>query len=232
MIRVLLIMTCLSLLACGPAAYRWDADESRHRDQVYVVKSGDTLYSIAFRYGMDYRELARLNGIGQGYMIFPGQRLKLLAGQVATDTNSSGTAAVVATAPGTMPLPVATSAIAWIWPVTGDVIAKFGEQTATGKGINIGGTVGSDILAAADGKVVYAGSGLIGYGRIIIIKHSDEFLSAYGHNQELFINEGEQVKQGDRIASMGRGPGNQPLLHFEIRVNGKAVDPLRYLPRR
>ncbi len=112
------------------------------------------------------------------------------------------------------------------------MIAGFGTNSATGKGIDIDGIVGDDVRAAAAGKVVYAGSGLIGYGKIIIIKHSEEFLSAYGHNDELFVSEGEQVKQGERIATLGRGPESRPLLHFEIRINGKAVDPLQYLPPR
>lgn len=216
--------------ACGPAAYRWDAGRDDPReDRVYVVRRGDTLYSIAWRYGLDYRDLARRNGIGDGYLIYPGQKLALI-GTRAASTAAGGTPRHTATEPAPEPMPAMRGE--WRWPADGPLLAKFGDANATGKGIAIGGQVGAPISAAADGRVVYAGSGLIGYGKIIIVKHSEEYLSAYGHNETIFVREGEQVKQGDRIAAMGRGPGNQPLLHFEIRHNGKAVDPLQYLPSR
>lgn len=233
LIRASLLAFALLLgTACGPAAYRWDSGHADPAvDRTYEVKSGDTLYSIAWRYGLDYRELAARNGIGAGYTIYPGQTLALVGGRTRTNTSAPRTAAR-AQPPADTPPVKSLPRGAWRWPAQGPVIAKFGDANATGKGVAIGGAEGDSILASAAGKVVYAGSGLIGYGKIIIIKHSEEFLSAYGHNENINVREGEQVGQGDRIASMGRGPGNKPLLHFEIRINGNAVDPLPYLPAR
>lgn len=232
----MLTLALLATTACGPAAYRWDeARADPVQDRTYEVKRGDTLYSIAWRYGLDFRQLAKRNGIGAGYTIYPGQTLQLVgtsapasANTPTTVSNSSSRTPVNVAATPTRPMPRG----AWRWPAAGAVIAKFGDANATGKGIAIGGAQGDPIVASADGKVVYAGSGLIGYGKIIIVKHSEEYLSAYGHNENIYVREGEQVKQGDRIASMGRGPGNKPLLHFEIRINGDAVDPLGHLPSR
>lgn len=244
--RILVLLgCCLALQACGPGAYRWEQPELP-ASRTYEVKRGDTLYSIAWRYGLDYREVARWNGIGADYLIHPGQVLHL-APRANVDAVSASppanepprerivmeasTPPVTATAAASAaPMPPLRAG-AWQWPAKGAVLAKFG-QAVTGKGITIGGSVGDDVVAAADGRVVYAGSGLIGYGKIIILKHSEEFLSAYGHNDSIHVREGEQVRRGDRIASMGRGPGNTPLLHFEIRVNGEAVDPMKYLPSR
>lgn len=238
--RILLILLLLGATACGPTLYRWDVTQGDARkDEVYVVNKGDTLYSIAFRYGLDFRQLASLNGIGNDYTIYPGQELRLVpAGDEPVALVGGSRHGADNRSPSSTSAPVhdvetrVDSGIAWAWPASGRLIAGFGTNNATGKGIDIDGIVGDDVRAAAAGKVVYAGSGLIGYGKIIIIKHSEEFLSAYGHNDELFVSEGEQVKQGERIATLGRGPESKPLLHFEIRINGKAVDPLQYLPPR
>lgn len=234
--RIFVLLLLLVVTGCGPGLYRWDATQGSPReDKVYTVQRGDTLYSIAFRYGLDYRRLAEWNGISGSYLIHPGDTLKLLPpGDKATaSARSTGSAArnrtPIPAEPGVSP---ADSDIAWQWPYKGDLLAKFGDANGSGKGIDIEGIVGDPVIATADGRVVYAGSGLVGYGKIIIIKHSEKFLSAYGHNSELFVREGEQVRQGQEIAALGRGPENRPLLHFEIRLNGKAVDPLRYLPGR
>lgn len=221
----------LAVAGCA-GAYRWDTGADPKSDGVYEVQRGDTLYSIAWRYGLDYRALAKQNGIGAGFTIYPGQELHLVADAAQTDgaTSAAASSSVpvnVAPAPA-RPAPLGS----WRWPAAGPLLTGFGDPNATGKGIAIGGSKGDPVTAVAAGKVVYAGSGLIGYGKIIIVKHSDEYLSAYGHNETLYVREGEQVQQGDRIASMGIGPGNKPLLHFEIRVNGEAVDPLAYLPSR
>jgi lipoprotein NlpD len=235
--RITVLSLLLVMTACGPGLYRWDAGEGDPReDRIYTVQRGDTLYSIAFRYGLDYRRLAEWNGIASSYLIHPGDTLKLLppTGKATTSAYSRSAGSTVlnrtpATEPDVLP---ASSDIAWQWPYKGDLLAKFGDANGSGKGIDIEGIVGDPVIAAADGRVVYAGSGLVGYGKIIIIKHSEKVLSAYGHNSELFVREGEQVRQGQEIAALGRGPESRPLLHFEIRLNGKAVDPLRYLPRR
>ena len=120
----------------------------------------------------------------------------------------------------------------WRWPADGNVAVAFGERPGTGTGILIAGREGQAITAAADGRVVYSGSGLIGYGQLIILKHNDTFLSAYGYNESLLVNEDETVKKGQRIGTMGTGPGREPRLHFEIRKNGEPVNPRQYLPAR
>ena len=120
----------------------------------------------------------------------------------------------------------------WTWPTSGRVSVDFGGKPGTGTGILIDGKSGQSITAAAAGRVVYAGSGLIGYGQLIIIKHNDTYLSAYGYNASLLVKEGEVVKKGQRIATMGEGPERKARLHFEIRRNGKPVDPRQYLPAR
>lgn len=236
---LLLGLLILALAGCGPALYRWDAQGDPRAERSYTVESGDTLYSIAFRYGLDYRRLAEWNGIEENFVIHPGDELRLLP----PGDGGTSAAAQESSQASTTPLPsqplanrsdaeLAVGELAWQWPYQGEMLAHFGDGNGMGKGVLIEGIVGDPVLAAAPGKVVYAGSGLVGYGRIIIVKHSEKFLSAYGHNSQLFVREGEQVRQGDRIAAMGRGPGNRPLLHFEIRLNGKAVDPMRYLPKR
>jgi lipoprotein NlpD len=120
----------------------------------------------------------------------------------------------------------------WRWPAQGALIWGFGESRRNPTGIGIAGRDRLEIHAAADGEVVYSGSGLIGYGQLIILKHNDSYLSAYGYNQSLRVAEGDKVKSGQVIALMGRGPGDRPLLHFEIRRDGKPIDPMGYLPAR
>jgi lipoprotein NlpD len=242
---------CLIFAACGGFRGRPDGHD------YYTVRSGDTLYSIAFRHGLDYRDLARWNHIANPARIYPGQRLQLYAGGATRTARSAQSPAQSKTASSTRTTPVqpppsgtpaeATAAnaasapppartagppIEWSWPAAGAVVARFGETAATGKGIEIGGRIGDDVRAAAPGRVVYTGSGLIGYGKLIIIKHDDTYLSAYGHNDTLLVEQGADVAAGQRVATMGQGPGNRPLLHFEIRIDGKPVDPLQYLPAR
>jgi lipoprotein NlpD len=119
----------------------------------------------------------------------------------------------------------------WQWPVRGELVSGFGANSGLGNGIGIAGSTGETIHAAANGRVVYAGSGLIGYGQLLIIKHNDTYLSAYGHNRRLIVQQGDDVEQGQTIAEMGLGPAQRPQLHFEIRRNGVPVDPLTHLPR-
>lgn len=212
------------------------ASESSSVPATYRVKPGDTLYSIAWRYGLDYHDLSNWNGIGSDYLIKPGQTLRLYSSGTANRTQP--TAAVN---PGTAsPAQVSSSSdlfqpagnIVWNWPVEGRVTREFHSDGNLSKGIDISAARGSDIRAAAAGKIVYAGSGIIGYGKLIIIKDNEQFLSAYADNDEMLVKEGDVVQAGDRIATMGLGRDGHPLLHFEIRRNGKPVDPLQYLPRR
>ncbi|MGH8401026.1 MAG: murein hydrolase activator EnvC family protein, partial [Gammaproteobacteria bacterium] len=173
------------------------------------------------------------------YLIKPGQSLRLAS--PATGKSRATTAVTSVTGNGSNPVtaaPVddsftpAAGGIVWSWPVSGSVIRLFHADSTLSKGIDISAARGADIRAAAAGKVVYAGSGIIGYGKLIIIKNSEQFLSAYADNDEMLVKEGDVVQAGDRIASMGLGRDGHPLLHFEIRRNGKPVDPLQYLPRQ
>jgi lipoprotein NlpD len=137
--------------------------------------------------------------------------------------------------PASAPAPVYAPAKAdfgWRWPTDGQLIARFVSGDPTKQGLDVAGTAGQAVRAAADGVIVYSGSGLVGYGELIIIKHNEQWLSAYGHNRARLVNEGQLVKAGQQIAEMGRTGAARDMLHFEIRYNGKPVDPLQYLPRR
>lgn len=204
----------------------------------YTVKPGDTLYSIAWRYGLDYHDVASWNGIGSDYLIKPGQTLQLSSPASGSRVTASAIAGTnVKDSVSARPVPAddsftpASGNVAWHWPVQGRVIRLFHADSNLAKGIDISAARGTDIRTAAAGKVVYAGSGIIGYGKLIIIKNSEQFLSAYADNDQMLVKEGDVVQAGDRIATMGLGRDGHPLLHFEIRRNGKPVDPLQYLPR-
>jgi len=215
-----------------------------------LVNRGDTLYGIAFRNGIDVRDLAAWNGIGSPYTIYPGQRLYLYP----KGTSPRGTSKPVATpptaprptaprptgvtgmptpsAPRPAPPPPVASPTAWTWPASGEVISAFVAGEPTKQGIDIAGANGAPVRAAGDGVVVYSGAGLVGYGELIIVKHNDAWLSAYGHNRKRLVNEGQLVKAGQQIAEMGHSGAARDMLHFEIRYNGKPVDPAVYLPKR
>ncbi len=211
--------------------------------ETYVVARGDTLFSIAFRNQLDYHELADWNGIGRDYAIHPGQVLRLTSPGVlqlpspAAATEGSAApklpAAPVKPAAPTPPTPGIAStgagAGSWEWPTRGKLLRGYG---ADNKGIDIGGDAGQIIIASRAGKVVYSGSALKGYGELIIIKHDEDFLSAYGYNRRRLVQEGETVVGGQPIAELGTGPEQKALLHFEIRERGKPVDPGLVLPRR
>jgi lipoprotein NlpD len=184
---------------------------------VYVVRAQDTVYSIAWRYGLDYRDLARWNHIGPDFRITVGQTLILAP--VATTA-----AAPPRKVP--KPPPSTASALTWAWPTD----RMSAPQPVSGGGILLPGRVGQDIRAASSGRVVYNGSGIRGYGNLIIIKHGENLLSAYAHTHESLVHDGQEVTLGQVIAHMGEGAPQKPVLYFEIRRNGKPVDPLAFLP--
>jgi lipoprotein NlpD len=216
------------LAACGSAIRREHAPDSYH-----VVRSGETLYTIAWRYGRDHRDLARWNRLGDGSLIYPGQVIQLNPPSGARPAASRQTAgAGPARAPEPLPSIPSEPPPPWAWPTSGQVVVEFGGRPGSGTGVLIDGKAGQPVRAAATGRVVYSGGGLIGYGQLIIIKHNDTYLSAYGHNASLLVREGEAIEKGQRIATMGEGPGREPRLHFEIRRNGKPVDPRQFLPAR
>ena len=278
----------------------------------YQVVKGDTLYSIAFRYGLDYRDLAKKNGIEPPYNIAVGQILALnlssakapeyivkkgdtlysiakangqsvdflagvndltapytlKVGQKLYLARHNGNSATVAKVETTVPVagekevktlvsskdsaaktqkeakvstvastPVVSgksrtvSGVSWTWPAQGNVVKQFSLAEHGNKGIDIAGTRGQQILAASDGQVVYAGNALRGYGNLIIINHDNEFLSAYAHNDVLLVKEGQKVKRGQQIAKMGSTDASSVGLHFEIRYRGQSVNPIKYLPQ-
>jgi lipoprotein NlpD len=241
LIRLAVLAGVLLALAGCAELTRWDPDapapSAAPIPGIHVVQRGDTLVKIAFTYRLDWRDIAAWNRITDANRIYPGQRLRLTPPGAASPAPAPGGAAPRPT-PGAAPRPAppprtaAAPPRSWLWPVNGPLVWRFGESRRNPTGIGIGGTDGMEIRAAADGEVVYSGSGLIGYGQLIILKHNDSYLSAYGYNQALRVKEGDQVKSGQVIALMGRGPADRPLLHFEIRVDGKPVDPARFLPSR
>lgn len=206
----------------------------------YVVQRGETVYRIATNNGITPLDLALWNNIPPPYTIYPGQRLRLYP-RDATASSQSTRPATTATRPSSntqtstptaAPAPAA-SRIAWQWPVSGgQIISTYLANDTTRQGIDISGNGGEAVRATADGTVVYSGSGLVGYGELIIIKHDDQWLSAYGHNRRRLVNEGALVKAGQQIGELGSSGAPRNMLHFEIRQNGKPVDPQVYLPRR
>lgn len=339
---------CQNLLSWGEPPQREAANQAVTRPlpperqvgpQEYLVRQGDTMYSIAFRNSLDYRELAKWNGIGTDFLIRPGQVLRLappprpalIEGDIVShpdDTTPASSArptalpaesfgvpppppppvvasrgrgavappssaprpkpiplptesfgvpppplgmgdsapapssvglppstppsATVAMAPSPPPAPVAPAPPApppppalppppitsesggpyrWQWPTNGVVVRGY-NPAAGSKGLDFSGSVGQSVVAAAPGKVVYSGSALKGYGELIIIKHDDLRLSAYGYNRTRLVNEGDMVRGGQPIAELGLGPESRPILHFEIRERGQPVDPVPYLPAR
>ncbi|WP_240922275.1 peptidoglycan DD-metalloendopeptidase family protein [Oleiagrimonas sp. C23AA] len=290
----LLAVVCAMLAGCSPPSLTRSVVVQRTRhgtpvhakghvhNDTYTVVRGDTLYSIAFRVGEDFRDIARWNGISSPYIIHPGQSLRLTApahrlasrpsapvfrpvhssgqaGETVVKAGShagvhvAGTAAAVATATPAPPTPLATpgaqpsteaktpvkadasthsaGGISWQWPAGGKLIRGYHASDAI-PGIQIAGHAGDPVRAAAEGTVVYSGNGLVGYGELIIIKHSDEYLSAYGHNSKRLVKEGEHVKAGQLIARMGASGASRVELQFQIRRSGKPVDPSSYLPSR
>jgi len=211
----------------------------------HIVQRGDSLYSVSWSYGYNYKDVARWNGLQSPYELLPGQRIRFApsAGVKATapvKPVAAGVAAPASAAPGTRVPPRVTAqvqakntgAMTWQWPADGNIIGRFDANDPLKKGLNIGGKLGQPVRAAGAGKVVYSGSGLIGYGKLIILKHNETLLSAYAHNKDLLVTEGEVVDVGKQIAAMGSSGANVVMLHFEIRRDGVPVDPIEYLPGR
>lgn len=198
----------------------------------HAVRAGETLYSISMRYGLDYRDVARWNGVGPDYLIHPGQRLRLDPPPGIARAAVAPRPAAEAPAPRASPDDPRHQPPTWQWPVQDGRVQGSVRQPSGGVGLRIDGTLNQPVLAAADGHVVYTGSGLRGYGQLVIINHARGWLTAYGHNANVHVREGEDVRSGQVIADMGAGPGQQPMLYFEIRLDGQPQDPLRHLPPR
>jgi lipoprotein NlpD len=203
------------------------ADTGRENQDIYLVQPQDTLYSIAWRFDLDYHDLARWNNIGPDFRITVGQSLRLTGAASATRAAPAvGHAPPVKRAPPASNAPAGATALRWVWP-TEHLAAPL---PVPGGGILLAGHVGQEIRAACAGRVVYSGSGLRSYGNLIIIKHSESLLSAYAHNRDSLVRDGEEVSVGQLIAHMGEGAPQKPVLYFEIRRYGKPIDPKTILP--
>lgn len=222
---------------------------------LYTVKAGDTLYSIALEFGHDWRELAKANNLTDSSKIFVGQKIRVdgFSGASASTPQTASTddsAVEVTPIPpvggGVKPVPpqspvvqtpveapkpnLANANMGFIWPHQGEIIQGF--KAGSSKGVDFSAKVGDAVSAAQAGKVVYSGSALRGYGNLIIIKHDNNLLTAYAHNKTLLVKEGEPVTKGQKIAEAGQSDAERPKLHFEVRKQGKPVDPMEYLPHR
>jgi len=228
--------------------------ENAGKPGYYSVRSGDTLTKIALDHGQAWRDIAKWNGLDNPNIIEVDQVLRVtppasdaaanrpmaIAKPASTTGPASGAVNATASTPATSapsaasPAPaVASSAddsLVFAWPHPGQVLTGFDETK--NKGLDFAGKAGDPVLAAADGKVVYAGSGLRGYGNLLILKHNNTYLTAYAHNQTLLVKEDQSVVKGQRIAEMGNSDADRVKLHFEIRKQGKPVDPAKLLPSR
>jgi len=243
--RALLALALLAVLsgcASSPAPVADRGDRAAASGSRYTVQKGDTLYSIAWRAGLNWKTLASLNGIGPPYRIQQGQVLRLRATPSKPRTAASPTqsapkpaasrskARTAKASPMPTPPPL-KGPLRWAWPVSGTVERPFaGSGAALNKGLDIQGAPGSVVRAAAPGVVVYAGAGLRGFSALIIVKHDDTWLSAYAHNAESLVKEGATVAAGASLARLGRGAQGQRL-HFELRRDGKPIDPQTVLPK-
>lgn len=222
----------------------------------HVVAPGETLYSIAWRYNLDYKRLARSNNIGASFKIYPGQKIYLskqslaqskptrstpntnsqasLTPKTNTQVSSSGLNSRLKNKSPEVKKNTKgkrrQSALTWSWPTRGSILNRFNSNNGLNKGVDIAGNLGEPVRAASSGTVVYSGEGLRGFGKLIIIKHSEKYLSAYAHNRRLLASEGDEVERNEKIAEMGQSGTDRVKLHFEIRYDGKPVDPLAYLP--
>ncbi|MCY4312142.1 MAG: peptidoglycan DD-metalloendopeptidase family protein [Gammaproteobacteria bacterium] len=241
------ILLLLSLLAGCSSPSLIDVpvtNEAKYQytPRIYTVQKGDTLYGISWAFGLDYKQVAQWNGIQPPYTIHIGDQIHLYSKE---QNNTAKTKPVVLTSlpqkkqpakAETVAAPAEETAIVrtapasgrWSWPAQGKLVGKFSPK-AGNKGIQIAGTAGSPVRATSSGQVVYAGEGLRGYGKLIIIKHSSEYISAYAHNREILVREGQAINSGQQIASMGQTDTNRPMLHFEIRKSGNPIDPMKLL---
>ena len=233
---IYLVIIACAITSCGTTSE--SVQNTTGGSGRYTVKKSDTLYSIAWRYGLDYHQLAQWNQIGKDFIIHPGRRLilvepkktTLLAGNTKA-SKSVKTTGLSKQKKTSEAVKNKNTSVKWRWPSSGKIINTFAANKLDRKGIDIAGKLGQSVHAVANGKVVYSGNGLAGYGNLIIIKHNDTYLSAYAYNQQRLVKEGMMVKAGMVISKMGQHPNGSTRLHFEIRKNGKPVDPLKYLPR-
>ena len=241
--------TGMSHPAPGDAVKALPGAENAGKPGYYMVRPGDTMIRIGLENGQNWRDIARWNSLENPNQIEVGQVLRVIppgsdstqvvtrpvtSSSIATAPVQTASAARPASAPvSAFPAPVNSGSeedVGWIWPAQGTLVAGFDE--AKNKGLDISGKSGDAVVASADGRVVYSGAGLRGYGNLIILKHNNTFLTAYAHNKTLLVKEDQTVKKGQKIAEMGNSDAEKVKLHFEIRRQGKPVDPAKYLPAR
>jgi lipoprotein NlpD len=215
--------------------------ENAGKPGYYTVQRGDTLMRIGLDNGQAWRDLARWNSLSNPDVIEVGQVLRVAPPGAAVDapgvvvrpvTMNADNSTAVSPAKAVTPQPSAGNdeGLGFIWPSSGALIGSFDESK--NKGLDISGKAGDAVMASADGQVVYAGAGLRGYGNLIILKHNNTFLTAYAHNQKLLVKEDQKVRKGEKIAEMGSTDADRVKLHFEVRRQGKPVDPAKFLPAR
>ncbi|OUV02385.1 MAG: hypothetical protein CBC42_06240 [Betaproteobacteria bacterium TMED82] len=240
-----------------PSEALYGKKKNASADGFYTVESGDTLFGIALAFGQNWRDIAAWNGLSNPNKILKGQRLKVVPPKKVSEAIAIPLESQSSVREGEqqgmevdnddkvvkvdklddedtlvdMPTEVnPNNLLSWVWPANGQVIEQFSESNS--KGISIAGLSGESIFAVSDGKVVYSGNGLRGYGNLVILKHSGDMITAYAHNQIIFVKEGEQVSKGQKIAEMGMTEAERPKLLFEVRKSGKPLDPLQFLPPR
>lgn len=247
---VTLVISFTIVTSCSSGAGFVSVDQKFSRDKTvsgfHLVRESETLYSIAWRYGLDYRELANANSISPPFVIYPGQSIDIdytpaEARQPPVVSVKKPSNARVSSSVSAPNKPINghlspksfknTSVSRWQWPSSGQLVGHFSTSNPVNKGIDLSGSMGESILAAAAGTVVYAGTGLRGYGNLVIIRHNEKFLSAYAHASRINVSEKQEVKAGEKIAEKGSTGTDKVKLHFEIRENGKPVNPLKYLPK-
>lgn len=253
-----ILITCAFLLGCGQntqyAPVTDSAQPPSEKLTHHIVAKGETLYSIAWRYNLDYKKLGAANGITRRFSIYPGQRLHLSESVTAAKPTIRPTikkqAKLVKVSPkasipkrprsiketprvvSQVKAKTKSKSLTWVWPAKGRLAAGFQSNGGLNKGIDIKGNMGEPVIATSSGKVVYSGEGLRGYGKLVIVKHSEKYLSAYAHNRTIYVKEGAYVKQGQKIAEMGSTGTDSVKLHFEIRYDGKPINPLKRLPKK
>ncbi|WP_416208326.1 peptidoglycan DD-metalloendopeptidase family protein [Erwinia sp. HR93] len=224
---------CFLISACS--SNKSVPSKGSYNGTTYTVKRGDTLWRIAHMSGRSVSELARLNSLSAPYTLAVGQKLKIKTTKKAVSKPVKRPPSRKTTPPARPP----STAIAqhtpptsrcWRWPAQGNIVQTFSASQGGNKGIDIAGKRGQPIYAAGSGRVVYAGNQLRGYGNLILLKHSEEYITAYGHNETLLVRDGQQVVAGQKIATMGSSGANSVRLHFQIRYKATAIDPQWYLP--
>ena len=226
--RILGVVTVLTLAGCAGTGSLSPVTDLNSGGGTYTVKPGDTLNVIARKTGVSVEKLTALNGISNPSLIRVGQRLRLGEGaSMASDTTSGATSGMVSSGPQPVSRAADANTLDMVWPAKGSILVRFTSET---KGVDIAGTVGDPVVAAASGKVVYAGNGVRGLGNLVILDHGSGFITAYAHNERLMVKAGDSVTKGSQVAALGQSDTTSPRLHFEVRRNGTPVDPLRYLP--